>query len=196
MLGTLRRVPFVIWLLLAQFFVFAGASQIAPLGEAEHLKEIIIFYILFQVALLAYWKKRPPWMRATLNQSIAWFTGAFVVTVFVLVGIGAARGWLGFGVPTYAIAAPLYLLVVHGLVVAASEELIFRGMLSQIITPVPGAAGFAIYHTWAYQGNPFSIFIAFIAGMFFYLLMVKTNIWAAVGVHFGWNSYCLGIWTG
>lgn len=194
MFGTLRRVPFVIWLLLTQFFVFAGASQIAPIGEAEHLREIIIFYILFQVALMAYWRKRPKWMRATLNQGIAWFTGGFVVTVFILVAIGAARGWMGFETTTYSTTAPIYLLISHALVVAFSEEAIFRGLLCNIITAIPANVGFAIFHYWAYGGNWFSMAIAFVAGIFFYIIMRKTNIFAAMGVHGGFNTWALGLW--
>ncbi len=194
MFGTLRRVPFAIWLLLGQLFVFAGASQIAPIGEAEHLKEVIIFYILFQVALLAYWRKRPAWMRATLNQGIAQFTAGFVVTVIVMVGVGVVRSNLGFGTFTYSVTAPIYLLILHSLVVAFSEEAIFRGLLSNIITAVPAAGAFALFHFWAYQGNVMTMFIAFLAGLFFYVVMLKFGIWMSMGIHAGYNTTLLGVW--
>ncbi len=192
-LGTLRRVPFVIWIILGLFFVYAGANQIAPAGQAQHFKDIIVFYLLFQVAILAYWKRRSPWMHATLNQGIAWFVGGFVITVFVIVGINAARG-LGLETTTYSVTGPLYLIVLHALVVAFSEEIIFRGLLSQIITPIPAAIGFGLFHFWAYGGGWVSILIAMGAGVLFYVIMRKTNIFAVMGIHGGYNTAILGIW--
>ncbi len=196
MFRALRRVPFALWLMIALFFMLAGAEQIAPTGEAKHFENVIIFYILFQVALLAYWRKRPPWMRATLNQGIAWFVGGFVVTVFILVGMGIVRGALGFETATYATTAPIYLMATHAIVVAFSEEAIFRGMLSHhtMLTAIPANIGFAIFHVWAYHGNVFSMCIAFVAGILFYIIMRKTNIFAAMGVHGGFNTWALGLW--
>ena len=190
--GTLRRVPFVIWIIIGLFFVYAGAEQIAPVGQAQHFKDLIVFYILFQVALLAYWKKRPAWMQATLNQRIAWFVGGCVITVIVIVGIGTVRG-LGLETTTYSVTAPVYLIVTHALLVAFSEEIIFRGLLSQIITPIPAAVGFGLFHFWAYGGSWVSMSIAMFAGLLFYVIMRKTNIFTVMGIHGGYNCGVLGI---
>jgi membrane protease YdiL (CAAX protease family) len=134
---------------------------------------------------------RLPWMKANLNQAIAWFTGGFVGGVVLFTSILALPKFFG----VMALTGPIYLTLMHTLVVATSEEWIFRGFLPELITPIPAQIAFGVFHFAAYGGDWWAILMAIVAGFVFYLISRYTNIWTAIGIHSAWNVTILGIFT-
>lgn len=191
-LAKLGKVPFFVWLILAQAFIFVCAPAIAPPEEVGRLQAALTVYMILTTAFLALLTKRPLWMKATLNQGVAWFVGGFVVTAVV---VSSLKGVL-LGLHALQLTGPLYLIIFHSLVVSTSETFIFQGFLPQLITPIVAQAAFGIFHWAAYLGNWTGIFTAFIAGIVFYLVARRFNIWLACGIHSGFNIGILGILVG
>lgn len=189
--AAIRRIPFVIWILVAQAFLLINAETIAPAGQADVLRTILIVYMLLQTAFFRF-SPRVPGLTMNLNMAIVWLVSAFVVTAFVLAGIrGLVTGMLQ--VQAYAMGAPLFLVILHTLVVAVCEELIFRGFLPLLITPFLAQIAFGLFHASAYGFAPMMILTAIIAGFFFYIVMRKTNIWVPMGIHAAYNLVVLGV---
>ena len=188
-LARIRQVPFIIWLWIAQAFLLVNASSIAPAGEVGNFQTILLIYMLLQIAFYSL-APRVHGLKMNLNQAVIWFVGAFVATMFVMTGVQAFRG---LEVQTYAVGAAVYLIVLHTLVIAVAEELVFRGFLPILITVVPAQIAFGFFHYSAYGGALMGILVAIIAGFVFYGIMRYTNIWAAMGVHAGYNVAILQV---
>jgi len=175
----------LVWIFLALGFLLVNASAIAPAGEIERFRTMLIVYLLLMVAFLGL-VPRIPGLHVPFNQAVLWWVGGFVATMFVMTGIQGISG-LGLAVPTYAVGAAGYLIVTHAIVVSASEEIIFRAALPKLITPILAAGAFAIFHAAAYALDPMGIIIAFIAGLFFWVLTVRFSIFLAIGCHGAYN---------
>jgi len=191
-IAKLRQLPLTIWMFIALAFMFVNASAFVPQGEMERFRSVMTIYMIMLLLFLPYAKKAVGY-QLNLNKAIAYLAGGFVITVFVMTAFRAVIPALAG--QTYVVGAPIYFLVLHIFVVAFSEEMIFRGALSTLITPIPAAVAFGVFHVSAYGGSISSIFVAIVAGLVFFVIMKKTNIWAAIGVHAGWNSVMLGIFA-
>lgn len=190
-LRQLGRVPFFAWLILAQAFIFVCAPAIAPPAEVGRLQAALTVYMILTLAFLALLKTRPLWMKATLDQGIAYFIGGFVATAVL---VSALKGLPGLN--TLQLTGPLYLIVFHSLVVATSETFVFQGFLPLLITPVVAQGAFAVFHWAAYLGDLTALITAFVAGLVFYVIARRFNIWLACGIHAGFNIGILGILVG
>ena len=187
---SLKRVPFIVWIYLLQAAILVNAEVIAPPGMVDRFRTIIITYMLMQMVFLRV-APRVPGLRMNLNAALIYFVGAFVVTTFVLAGLRAIPQ---VGLQAYAVAAPMFLIILHASVVAVAEELIFRGALPLVITVIPAQFSFGLFHFAAYGGDWMMILMAITAGFIFYGIMRFTrNIWAPIGVHLAINLYALGI---
>jgi membrane protease YdiL (CAAX protease family) len=189
--AALRKVPFIVYLWILQAFLLVNAPVIAPAGQVDSFRTILIIYMVLQIAFYTL-SPRIPGLQMNLNAAIIWFVGAFVVTTFVLVGIQGLRGTMA--TQTYAVGASTYLIVMHACVVAVSEEVIFRGSLPLLISPIPAQIAFGLFHWSAYGGDLTSLLIAIFAGFLFYVIMRKTNIWTTMGIHAAYNLVVLGAW--
>jgi len=187
----IRRIPMLVWIFLALGFLLVNSSVIAPVGEGERFQTILIVYLLLMVAFLSL-VPRIPGLHIPFNNAVLWWVGGFVATMFVMTGVQGISG-LGLAVPTYAVGAAGYLIITHAIVVSASEEIIFRGALPKLISPLLAAGAFAIFHAAAYALDPMGIIIAFIAGLFFWVLTVRFSIFLAIGCHGGYNVAMLQI---
>lgn len=191
-IAALKKLPLTVWFFLLLAFMFVNATIFVPASEIDHFRGVMTVYMIMLLLFLPY-AKRAPGYNLNLNKAIAYLVGAFVVTVFVMVAIrGVVPSLAG---QTYIVGAPIYLLALHVAVVAFSEEMIFRGALSTLITPIPAAIAFGIFHVSAYGGDASSIMLAIAAGLVFYTMMKYTNIWVAIGAHAGWNSVMAGVFA-
>jgi membrane protease YdiL (CAAX protease family) len=188
-LGQLRRVPFFVWLLLAQAFLLVNASAVAPAGEVGRVQSVLLMYMVLTTAFFVLVPKLP-WMKATLNQGIAWFVGGFVAGVVLFSAVREIPRFFGF----LEVSGPVYLTTVHLLVVATSEEFIFRGFLPELITPIPAQVAFGLFHFAAYGGDWIAMLVAMVVGFVFYLIARYTNIWTVIGLHAAYNTVVLGVW--
>ena len=186
--NTLKHVPLNVYMLLALAFMLINSSIIVPDAEIAKFELTLIVYMVFLALFQRY--INAPGFKMNLNKASIWFVGGFAVTTLAMVGLQN----LPFeSASTYAVTAPFYLIISHVFIVAYSEEMIFRGALPNIITPIPAAVAFSLFHVSAYGGNILSLVVAFVAGMLFYVIMRYTNIWTVIGVHSAYNCAVLGV---
>lgn len=189
-LATFKKIPFIVWLWILQAFLLVNAEAIAPAGQVEQFRTILIIYMLLQIAFFRF-VPRVPGLQMNLDQALIWFVGGFVVTTFVLAGFRGISGLLK--IQTYAVGASIYLIIMHTLVVAVAEELVFRGFLPLLISPILAQIAFGIFHFSTYGGNMISILMAILAGLLFYIIMRRANIWTVMGIHGAYNLVVLGV---
>jgi len=185
-----KRVPFFIWLLLANAFLLVSAPAIAPPDQVEHFQTALIVYMLLTTAFMSL-VPRQPWMKVNLNQAIIWFTGGFIVTVILLTSIREIPRFFA----SMQLTGPVFLTVFHAIVVATNETWIFQGFLPILVGPLISCAAFSIFHFAAYGGAWPALATAFIAGLLFYFIARRFNIWLAVSIHAAYNVVILGIFT-
>jgi len=185
----IRKVPFILWLWVAQFFLLVNAPIIAKPEQVDMFRTTLIIYMIGQVLFFKLGSKVPG-LNMNMNMALPWFAGGFIGTVLVITGIQAIREVTIAGLQTqmYSLSAAVYFIVLHALVVGVAEELMFRGFLVQIFTVVPAQIFFGLFHASAYGGDLFSIIVAVGAGFIFYTAMkFSGNIWLACGIHAGYN---------
>ena len=187
--SAMKRVPFLVWLWIVQLFLLIQAPAIAPPGQVETFRTMLIIYMLGQVMFFSL-APQIKGLKATPNIGLPMFVIGFVVAVTVISGLQWIRG---FGMQTYSVSAASYLIITHTVIVGVSETLLFQGFLAKLITPLPAQVLFGVFHYTAYGGDVFSIFIAIGAGLVFYVIASRVSIYAAAGCHSGYNVAVLQI---
>ena len=190
-LSKLGKVPFIVWLWIIQLFLLINAPVIAPAGQVDTLRTILIVYIIAELMFLDFLPKVPGG-GMNLNQAIPWMVGGFIAAVVIVTSIGFVHV---FGVQTYALDSPIYIIVLHTAIVGVSETFIFQATLPKLITPVPAQILFGLFHVSAYGGDLMAIVIAVMAGLVFYAITKYTNMFASMGVHAGYNVAVLHLLT-
>lgn len=184
--NVIRNVPFIVWLWIAQLFLLIEAPVIVSAEAVNSLRMTLLVYMLAQLMFIGpnILKIKVPGLQMNINQSLPWFVGGFIVTV---IAVGGFSKLPSFGIETYSLSAPFYLIIFHAAVVAVSENLVFFGLLSSIVTPYVACPLFGIFHAAAYDLDYIAIFVAIVAGFVFYAIIKVTNIWMSMGVHAGYN---------
>lgn len=190
-LGKLGKVPFIVWLWILQLFLLVNAPAIAPVDQVNTLRTTLIVYMIAELMFLDFLPKVPG-AKMNLNQAIPWMVGGFIVAVVIVTGVGFAGG---FGVQTYALSSPIYLIVLHTIIVGVSETFIFQVTLPKLITAIPAQILFGIFHVSAYGGDFLAILMAIGAGLIFYVITKYTNMFASMGAHAGYNVGVLRLLT-
>jgi membrane protease YdiL (CAAX protease family) len=112
--------------------------------------------------------------------------GGSCVMLLIVVLMGAR-----FGEPTYEKILSLIATCFGG---ALIEEIVFRGALlalfARLMPTVPAVIVVSILFALAHVGrDAIGLFSVFIAGLCYGLVYLEyRSLWAAVGMHFGWNS--------
>jgi len=182
-LGKLGKVPFIVWLWILQLFLLVNAPVIAPPEQVDALRTIMIVYMIAELMFLDF-LPRVPGAKMNLNQSIPWMVGGFVVAVVVVTGVGFVQG---LSAQTYALSAPIYLIVLNAVTIGVAETFLFQATLPALITPIPAQVFFAVFHVSAYGGDIMAMVLAFFAGLVFYAITKYTNMFVAMGAHSGYN---------
>lgn len=165
-------------------------------ADPARIQLLLMGYLMFVTAGLLFAGARSPLLTMTMGE----FVAAFVV--FAAVGI-ALLGWLVpfSATPAELTRATLGLAILHGLVVAISEEIIFRiiiplflggGIGGQVISGIL----FGGAHYTVYGGDMVSLAIAMGLGIIFGLVTVlwpRYGIVAAIAWHAAWNWTAEGI---
>ena len=93
-------------------------------------------------------------------------------------------------------------LVFQLVIVVASEEIIFRGVLLEVfhqihwmVAVLVSSVLFALFHFAVYGGNIGALLIAFVLGIVFALCVYRWNLGVAMSLHYAWNLMALGVLT-
>jgi len=158
----------------------------------------ILFYLVGVSIFLGIAEKLPVDLKKPVSDSFFGFLIAF--TLFTVIFFAIAQSGLYFQniVPLPPnMVIPTIIFQVG--IVAASEEIIFRGVIFRLfhkINPYFGYFGssilFALFHWAAYGGSYPLLLIAFAHGIILALLTKYFNIGVAIGYHAALNCLILG----
>lgn len=158
----------------------------------------ILFYLLGVTVFLAIAEKLPDDLKKPFSDSFYGFLIAF--PLFTVLFWCIAQSGVYFQnitpLPPYMVI-PVIIYTVG--IVAASEEIIFRGVIFRLFYKINTYLGFfgssalfAVYHLAAYGGSYPALLIAFAIGIILALLTKYFNIGVAIGFHAAWNCMILG----
>jgi len=181
-------IPIEFILFFAQAFLVVNAGLFVQAAEVTSYQTVIMIYMLLLVGFRVFAGKGifPP---TSFGRGFMWFMIGLLGGTVILTG----GGWLAeLGTFETVPGAPLFLLLFQSLVVASSEEKIFRDYAPAVIGIVPAQLSFALFHGFAYGLALTPILMALFAGFLFYFIARYANLWAAVGLHTSWNLFSLG----
>ncbi len=173
--------------ILIQLFLLVNVDFIYG-DQAPQMSRILNLYILLQVALLAFIAKKSPTGDISLSR-VAISSLVFGLFGVVISFIPAAI--------TGSLTLPVLLQfgLLHGFVVAYTEELIFRWVLPIMIGigDLWSSVLFGLFHFAAYQASIPVILFAVFLGFVFTLFRSRWGLMAAVGAHTAWNYKATGL---
>jgi len=200
----LGKIPFIFILLAIEVYFFVNGSAVFK-NWNESYGQLIMAYIVMTLIFLGFAKiKTNKEIRQPISKAAFSFVAFFMITWVLLTALVFAK----ILTPTVSDLSLFWpSLVLQICVVAASEELMFRGVLLSYLGIFITAIAFAIWHAWAYQITFYSLswttfnwsalLIAFIMGIILGYV-AKNKQWglpACVGLHSCWNLCLLGILT-
>lgn len=198
--SVIAKISFGAILLIAQAFLLVNAKIFFP-NNTGYWQSVILVYIVLEVLIASIPKTRrdifsisfvKAWPKMLLFAGITFAA----LTLFNIVSLGGK-----FVLP---VLTPIIIgvLLVHGFIVAVVEETIFRDLLLDIgrkiglaiiLIAVITSVLFALFHFGVYGGNWISLSWAFILGIIFFYTARKFGLGAAMGVHWGYNVWVLGL---
>lgn len=198
-LSVLVAIPFqfsfVLALLTAYLFLLFNAP--AFFGEnAFRVTSAITAYALALAFVFSQTRQPNPLLSMRTGEFVVLFGLAFAIGAAILSVVGPVAVQ-----PAVVTTATAAVLVTYLLVVAISEELLFRFAIPSLIpgpragAQVVSAGLFAAFHWTAYDGNPAQIAVAGVLGLVFGLIAAaapREGLVIDMGLHAAWNAYSLG----
>ena len=186
----------IIYAIFAFYFLINGPGIFKEWDSSWTITTII--YMVGVSIFLSIQEKIPRNLEKPLTESSIGFIVAFILATVLFIILRDANLYF-----TNVTAMPLdkipATLVYQLIIVAASEEIIFRGILLEIfhqihwlIAVIVTSVLFALFHYAVYGGSLVAMMMAFGLGMIFALCVYRWNIGVSVGLHFAWNSYVFG----
>jgi len=191
--AKLKNLKFSIVIIVLQAFLLVNAPLFIQSADAQGYGFLLITYMVLLVGFEAF-VGEGVFKSESIGFGLLWFGVGLVGSSIVFSGgeflSGIQSNMQAF---QFTRSAPVILLITQSVVVASSEEQIFRNYLPQSVGIVPAQIGFAVFHAAAYSLAFGNIIIALAAGFIFYFIAHYTSLWCSVGIHVGWNLYSLGV---
>ena len=158
----------------------------------------ILFYLVGVSIFLGIAEKLPTDLNKPISESILGFLIGFPLFTVIFWCI-AQSGFYFQGIIPLPSHMVVPTIIFQTGIVAASEEIIFRGVIFRLfhkINPYLGYFGssviFAGFHFAAYGGSVQLMLIAFALGIILAYLTEKYNLGVAVGMHAAYNCFVIG----
>jgi len=191
----------LVYVFVAFYFLVNGEALLSPYWEPSWTLVIIIYMVGVALFLLAtdkipmkYKEQETPITDSVIGGSLA-FLGATIL--FIVVKDLGLYFTTVTSMPVGMIPANLIFQLV---IVASSEEIIFRGAIFGFLYQQYGwfvayfgsALIFALFHYSAYAGNLYATLVAFFMGLVFAYCVDRWNIGVVISLHFAYNSFVIG----
>lgn len=190
---SLKRVSVGIVIIIVQLFLLVNASWIY--GEtAPQMEKILTMYLIMQAVILAAFAVRMPQLERFRQESAFKGLIVFLGASLILVGVPATiHLFLGGLFSEIKIIAGFGL--VHGFVIAYTEELIFRHILPKVamLGDIMSSTLFGVFHIAVYHTTPLAMILLMALGFGFALIRDRFGMMGAVGAHVAWNWKVLGV---
>lgn len=200
---NLKKVTFIlIYALFAFYFLVNGEGLFDRWDEGWTYSTII--YLVGVSLFLSIQEKIPEDLESkkkgkTIASQLVGFSLAFLIATGIFILLYDAGVFFQDVEPSPSKMIPA--LVVYQLViVCASEEIIFRGVLYKYFRMLGvypavliSSIIFAVFHYFAYSGSVQALGMAFVMGCIFALCVERWNLGVSIGLHFAWNAFILGV---
>lgn len=197
----LRKLKNITFLLLYSLFAFYFLVNGPGLFDEWNTgwTTTTIVYLVGVSLFLGLQENLPRELEASVDKSILGFSLAFLSATLIFI-ILYDLGWLFQNVTSMPLAKIPAHMVYQLVIVVASEEIIFRGVIFRYFfqfglwtSIMVSSVFFALFHYAAYSGSLLSMGIAFLMGILLSYCVYRWNIGVAIGLHYAWNAYVLGI---
>lgn len=201
-----EKIPFLLpFLFLAVYFWINGSAHFE--NWSNTYGTTILYYIgMMFVFFLWATRKTEKYIDEPLSSSIRKYVVCLIATIIIMILLGYTQVF-DFGRISPDILWPT--LIIQMCVVSVAEELMFRGVILEYTGVIFSSFLFAIFHSAAYGmrwynvslDSPWgSLAFAFIFGLILAFLVKykpKTvGLPGAVAIHFVYNAFVLGIFSG
>jgi membrane protease YdiL (CAAX protease family) len=198
---NLKYITFIFCYVFIAFYFLINGRAIFPYWSGTETNSIFIYL----VGVIAFLTVAIP-LSSKLNQKyqsktvdiLTNFSLAFPVFWMIFILIKDSGLWFQnvSPLPAYLIIPTIVFQVC---IVAASEEIIFRGTIFPLVAKINvilsvflTSIAFALFHVGAYSGDLTAMMIAFIMGLILVALYMKFNIGTAIAFHSVYNLMIVG----
>jgi len=197
-LRKLQNITFLLLYSLFAFYFLVNGPGVFDEWSTSWTTTTIV-YLVGVALFLGLQENLPGELEAPIDKSIVGFSLAFLSATFVFIVL-YDLGWLFQDVTSMPLVKIPAYLVYQLVIVVASEEIIFRGVIFRYFfqfglwpSIIVSSTFFALFHYAAYSGNLMSMGFAFLMGVLLSYCVYRWNIGVAIGLHYAWNAYVLGI---
>ena len=161
---------------------------------------ITIIYMVGVSLFLGISEEVPIELEENIDKTLIGFLSSFLALTFLFIVIHDA-GLFFTDVQSLPVKLLLPTMVFQMVIVVASEEIIFRGVLLRyfykyfgyLVAVVGTAIVFSVFHLVAYEGAIGSLLTAFLMGIILAVVTFRWNIGVSLGIHFAWNCFVIGV---
>ena len=197
-LGGYGKVSFLfIYALFAFYFLINGEGIFKEWNNTWTYTTII--YLTGVSLFLGIQSKLPAEFEKPVVNSVIGFCLCFAMATCLFLVLRDANVLFG-EVEALRTDEILGMFVYQMVIVCASEEIIFRGVIYRILRRIGfyqavfiSAFIFSVFHLIAYNFNVSAMMIAFLMGIILAFCVEKWNLGVSIGGHLAWNCMVLGI---
>jgi len=194
--------PFLFILIGIEVYFYINGKAHFSNWDSSYGHLIQAYLIMTIIFLLWAGRNTQEQLRKPLKDSVLAFVMFFIGTYIILLLV-SATGFLKVGSPlSHELFWPT--VIVQVCVVATAEELMFRGVILELMGVIISAIVFAAWHMYAYQiiwyqanfasMNWGAVIFAFVMGLIL-ALVAKRKEWglpATIGIHASYNLFVAG----
>lgn len=187
----INKVAFLIVFLILESALLIGGRSLPGFGNAWSTYQTpLMMYMVMSLAYLYMDKSGEKLKDLKFTTSAMWVVIGFIIAWAITLLIVMA---LSIQPNTILKSQSLMILTWHG-IVAANEELIFRGVLPNHVGGLAATFLFAIFHFATYGWNFGAMMWAFVLGaVFLYAYRKIGNLGISIGLHWGYNGVLSGV---
>lgn len=187
---------------LVTFALYINGSALFPEWGVNESNATLVYLVgvtAFGMASIPFRLKYHMDDKVTLSKQVMTFCFAFIF-FFIVFFLMQETGFWFQGTGSLSKSLVLQSIVFQTLIVATSEETIFRGTIYPWLSRVNWVVGvlvtsgiFALFHFAAYHGSLMATGVAFLLGGIMNLLYIRFNIGASIAFHAMYNITQLGL---
>jgi membrane protease YdiL (CAAX protease family) len=197
----LAAIPFIFLLIAIEVYFWINGRAHFPNWDDSYGTLIQVYLVMTIIFLLWSGRGTQEQMRRPLQNSVVvfvlFFVGTYIILFFVSLTGAITPGTLDPNLFWQTV-------MIQVCVVACAEELMFRGVILEMMGVLVSAVLFAAWHAWAYGAQYYNFSIAninilafafaFVMGLVFAMVARQKNfgIVATVGIHSAYNLFIVG----
>lgn len=186
------------WFLINGQSLFPGWDSSWTYSTIIYMLGVTIFILVEETLPRTSKKNIPKAHEGTLANNIFGFCIAFPITLLILLAIYDS-GFYFQNLNQMAKYLILPTLVYQLVIVATSEEIIFRGVIFRFlyqfhwsVAYIGSSLIFSFFHFAVYQGNIDAFITAFLMGLILSYCVDRWNLGVTIAIHWTWNIFVLG----